>query len=90
MQERGLLCRIDGREDDCGGEKRWVDGPSRKCSVPTAWVRLLHTSLGLLHGGPGHRPPAIILANLDAGVHAAPGTVCAFWRELDEIYNAHP
>ena len=73
-----------------GGKKPWADLPSQTGSVPTAWLRPMHTSLDLLPYMASREPPrAIIPADPDAGVLADPGRRCPFWRELDEIYDAH-
>ena len=68
----------------------WRGVSSQKGLVPTKWVRPVHTSPDLLPYMAIRKPPhAIIPVDRDGQMHRDPGRDCAFWRELDEIYDAH-
>ena len=68
----------------------WKEVPSQKGLVPAAWVRPVHTSPDLLPYMAARKPPlAIIPVDSDGKMHFNPGRDCRFWRELDEVYDAH-
>lgn len=68
----------------------WKGIPSQTGEVPAAWVRPVHTSPDLLPYMAIRKPPhAIVPVDRDGAMHLQPGRACRFWRELDEIYDAH-
>ena len=68
----------------------WSSVSKQKGLVPTKWVRRVHTSPDLLPYMALRNPPeAIIPVQQDGQMHREPGRDCAFWEELDEIYDAH-
>ncbi len=68
----------------------WNGISSQKGEIPAAWVRPVHTSPDLLPYMAIRKPPhAIVPVDRDELMHFEPGRDCRFWRELDEIYDAH-
>ena len=77
-------------ETECSRHRPWTTIPSQRGQVPTAWIRQAHTSTDLLPYMAKRSPPhAIIPLDQYGELHADPGKVCRFWRELDEVYDAH-
>ena len=68
----------------------WSSVPAQEGDVPIDWVRPVHTSPDLLPYVAIRKPPyAIVPLDRDGEFHLDPGRDCRFWRELDELYDAH-
>ena len=68
----------------------WSQVASQEGEIPSAWARKMHVSRDLLPYLAAREPPeAIIPVGRDGELHLDPGRACAFWRELDELYDAH-
>lgn len=68
----------------------WKGISSQEGEVPAAWVRPVHTSPDLLpYVAARETPHAIVPVDRNGVMHYKPGRDCRFWRELDEIYDAH-
>lgn len=77
-------------ETDRSRHGEWANIRSQRGQVPTAWMRPMHTSTDLLPYMAQRKPPhAIIPLDQYGELHSDPGKGCLFWRELDEIYDAH-
>lgn len=68
----------------------WSDVPSQIGLVPEGWIRKIYMSRDMLPYIAFREPSeAIIPTGTKGGLLADPGRDCQFWRELDEIYDAH-
>ena len=68
----------------------WNVVPSQEGLVPATWVRPAHWSRDLLPYMVAQPSlDAIVPVGHDGNLHSNPGRDCPFWRELDEIYDAH-
>ena len=68
----------------------WKDVESREGKVPTEWIRPLHRSPDMApYIAKWKHTNAIVPVDGDGRFHADPGRACAFWEELDEVYEEH-
>ena len=66
----------------------WKSVRPQTGSIPLNWVRPVLTSKQMMPYIPALRlTQAIVPVDENGEIHPDPGTVCSFWRELDEIYG---
>ena len=68
----------------------WAAVPCQSGSIPEAWIREVHMARDFLpYVTDRELSEAIVPVASNGAPHRDPGRECQFWRELDEIYDAH-
>ena len=77
-------------ETHLSNKKPWTNVPSQTGLVPESWIRQVYMSRDLLPYIAFRDPSeAIIPVGRRGELLVDPGQDCQFWKELDEIYEAH-
>jgi len=69
--------------------KPWKSVEPQLGEVPETWIKSVLISREMLPYRCHPEQAAIVPVGSDGRVLARPGSVCSFWQELDEVYEAH-